>query len=567
MAKRNKSKLRFAVLVRVSTEKQEKQGESLRTQRQQLTDAVKERGGVVAEWFGGQEHATDGWEHAEVERLIECCERGAADAVMVSHADRWSRDNAASKRGLDRLKQSDTRFFVLGAEHDLYDPTAKFYLGISAEIGEYHAATQKKKSLENRIARAKRGVPTGGKLPYGRTFDKATETWGVVPEKKAIIEDVARRYLAGESMEKIATEYGINHSSLHKTVMQRSGADWSVTFQPDGVVVRGKPLVVPMAVPPLLPAVTVQALHNRSQANKTYKHGEIIYEYLLRRVVFCADCGHAMFGQTNHDGRRYYRHRNGACPSPLHSVPADVLEETVMLHLWAAFGNAGRLTAAVDAARPDKEKYEEYAKQRERVSGELEKLMRGRERVLAQLENETIGEDEATERLRRSKPKLEQLAKEGERLDATLRDAPDPETTRRRAEAVAAVVTGHAGYEAMTYAEKRQLVEMVFGGTMPMVTRGEAEQAQARGERPVPTDRRMGVYIGWVAGEEDRRRKRFDYYIRGHLIAEEYQAPLVAAEKEYLAKHFDVGQPPLPDGLTRSASYSRAPARFPRRCV
>jgi len=549
-----KKKLRFAALIRVSTDKQEKQGESLRTQRRDQEQAIKVCEGVVAEWFGGQEHATPGWEHSEVERLIQYCENGHANAVMVHHADRWSRDNAASKRGLERLKQSGVRFFVLGIEYDLHDPTARFYLGISAEIGEYQAATQKKKSLENRIARAKRGVPTGGKLPYGRTFHKATETWDVDPEKKAFIEEVAKRYLAGESMEKLAAEYGVNHPNLNKTLMQRCGPQWEVVFKPDGMVVRDKPLVVPMAVPELLPARLRDALRKHSRANKTYQHGVIKHEHLLRRVVFCAHCGHAMFGQEN-KGNRYYRHRNKACPCPLQSVPADVLEETVMLHLWAAFGNAARLAAAVDAARPDKEKQEQYMQQRQRVVGELDKLKRGRERVLALVANGTIREDEAIEQLGKSNRKLEQLTNDRERLDAALRDAPDPEVTRQRAEAVAAVVAGHGGYEAMTYEEKRQLVEMVFGGTMPMVTRGEAEAAKARGGKPVPTARRMGVYIGWVQGEDAKRRKRFDYYIRGHLIEEEWQAPLDIAEKDYLAEHYDVGVAPLRSALTKNALY------------
>jgi hypothetical protein len=107
----------------------------------------------------------------------------------------------------------------------------------------------------------------------------------------------------------------------------------------------------------------------------------------------------------------------------------------------------------------------------------------------------------------------------------------------------------------MTYAKRRALVQMVFGGTMPMVTRAEAETAKARGEKPVPTARRMGVYIGWVPGEEGRRRKRFDYYIRGHLIAEEWQAPLNDGEKGHLAEHYDIGVPPQQGGLTKNALY------------
>jgi len=72
---------------------------------------------------------------------------------------------------------------------------------------------------------------------------------GVDPEKKTIIEEVARRYLAGESMEKLAAEHGVNHASIHKALMLRRGPEWKVVFRLDGVVVRDKPLVVPIAVP------------------------------------------------------------------------------------------------------------------------------------------------------------------------------------------------------------------------------------------------------------------------------------------------------------------------------
>ncbi len=96
---RKKSLLRFAALIRVSTEKQQAQGESLRTQKQQIEQTVEVLGGEVVAWFGGQEHATPGWEHGEVDRLLEYCERRPrqVDAVMVSHQDRWSRDNISSE--------------------------------------------------------------------------------------------------------------------------------------------------------------------------------------------------------------------------------------------------------------------------------------------------------------------------------------------------------------------------------------------------------------------------------------------------------------------------------------
>jgi hypothetical protein len=54
-------KLRFAPIIRVSTDKQEQQGESLRTQKTQILQYVESLGGEIPAncWrYSGQEHAT-----------------------------------------------------------------------------------------------------------------------------------------------------------------------------------------------------------------------------------------------------------------------------------------------------------------------------------------------------------------------------------------------------------------------------------------------------------------------------------------------------------------------------
>ena len=50
--KENKSELRFAAFIRVSTERQEKEGESLRTQKTDIQKSVEELGGSIIAWYG-----------------------------------------------------------------------------------------------------------------------------------------------------------------------------------------------------------------------------------------------------------------------------------------------------------------------------------------------------------------------------------------------------------------------------------------------------------------------------------------------------------------------------------
>ena len=301
--------LRFAPLVRVSTETQAKVGESLRTQTEQIKQYVKTIGGVIPEYcwdYSGQEHATPDQERNKLKQLLDDSSKGIFDAVIVCDASRWSRDNAENKRGLKILRDNNIRFFIAGMEHDLHSPEQNFILGMFAEFNELNAKQQNLKSIQNRIAKAKRGIPTAGKLPYGRTYNSDTNEWGLDLQKARNIEWAAERYLAGENMVKLATAIGLAKSHLWEVLTKRSSDKWAVNFNPPNMNVNE---TVEIPIPPLLSAETIQAIHERTKANKTYTHGEIKHKYLLSRMVFCSECGSSMYAQTNHGGRQYYCHQ------------------------------------------------------------------------------------------------------------------------------------------------------------------------------------------------------------------------------------------------------------------
>jgi DNA invertase Pin-like site-specific DNA recombinase len=183
----NSKNIRFAPLIRVSTEKQKQQGESLRSQKKLIERAVNYLNGTIPErcWkYTGQEHATPNQEREKLEQLLKDSGKGLFDAVIVCDASRWSRDNKKSKEGLQIIRENGIRFFIGNTEYDLYNPEQTFFLGMSAEIGEFQANQQNFKSLINRIERAKRNIPAAGRLPFGRTYDRESNTWGIDPEKK-----------------------------------------------------------------------------------------------------------------------------------------------------------------------------------------------------------------------------------------------------------------------------------------------------------------------------------------------------------------------------------------------
>lgn len=515
-AKADNKPLRFAALIRVSTESQAKQGESLRTQAGQIERAVESLGGVLVEKYAGQEHATAGWEREQLNKLLEDAQKPKRpfDAVVVADPSRWSRDNVASEKGLLALRDNGVKFFVLLTEYDLFEPQALLFLGLNSLIGAFQAKTQKQKSMLNRIERIKRGIPAVGNMPFGRTFDHSAGKWIVDGGKQAMVRDVAKRYLAGESLRKMAEEYDINHSHLIEVLRDRSGDKWTVKFRAKDLNID-ETVVIP--VPRLLPEKTIKAISEQLQANRTYvPNVPTKYNYLLRGKVFCEKCGAMLTGASEAHGRfLYYRHGSylaEKCPlKPRPRVRANELEEIVVNKLFDLFGNPAALARAVEAAVPDAAKTEKH---RQRLQDELTKIEKARNRVLTLIEKDVISDGQAEEKLLALKAREEKARRELDQLMASTVGLPDAATVRQVALHVVEVcgsiiVEDDEGNEyaggnsvgsfiGMSAADKRKLIEMAFSGVLP-------------------DGRRAGVYIRTVEGGSHNARK-FSYVLRGQLI-------------------------------------------------
>lgn len=537
-------RLRFAALRRVSTEQQEKDGESLRTQTNDIQDVVTCLGGVIVEWYGGQEHATPGHEKKELHRLLSDAQKTPSrfDAVIVAHPDRWSRDNTTSRQGLEVFKEQGIRFFAGATEYDLFNPDHELFLGISAVVGQFHARNQMRKSFINRLNRAKRGIPTGGRLPYGRNYiwskDRHGGHWEIDAEKKRLIQDAAKRYLAGESFESLAIEYDMNASNLHKVLTKVSGSEWQIEFSSDALKIHE---VVKLEIPPLLDDATIQAVRAKAEANRTFTHGKIKHDYLFARMISCSHCGYTMFGQTNHNGRKYYRHihkkRDRECPGPVTKswIPAAEIEKSAMNHLFETFGNPAAVRRAIEKGTPNNARIQEAVVRLEFLNKQLAKLHASRQRLLDLVIEGTISEADVKTKLTGLSEREEKLSLERSRLDDELAHIPSRDGIRKASDKIvsrfrqyasartwAKIQHANTALNKMTYDEKRELCQTVFSGKT------------ADGQR-------MGIWISW-----DQTGKNYKFRIVGHFIDE--TGPIKEG-------YFEFGSPHAQKALvTKSAS-------------
>jgi DNA invertase Pin-like site-specific DNA recombinase len=464
--------LRFAPLIRVSTESQAAKGESLRTQTAQIEQYVKSLKGKIPKRcrkYSGQEHATPNQERAKLETLLADSSKNLFDAVIVCDASRWSRDNLKSKTGLEALRKNAIRFFVGTMEYDLFNPEHSFILGMSAEVGELQARQQSLKSITNRIARAKRGLPSSGSLPHGRTFDRKTEAWGIDEEKAEAIRQAASRYLGGEGIVAIAATLGMTSVGLWKVLTHRSGDRWELRFRAKDLNIDE---TIEIEIPRLLDEHTIAAIHERARANKTYKHGEIKHRYLLSRMIFCAKCGGTLSGQADvRSGKRYYRHpryRVEGCALKKW-VPASLMENSVLIHLLQTFGDVERLQRAVERATPDMAKIEKLADEQNSLSKELKKVSGQKDNIVKAVGKGTLSEGEVKAEMYILRAREGHIQSRLATIEEQLEGVPDPARVKRLSKFGLAVFKNATRQQPQMvfkkpYEWKRNLVEHAFGG-------------------------------------------------------------------------------------------------------
>lgn len=518
-------KLRFAPLIRVSTEKQEEQGESIRIQTNLIKHWVENNlNGIIPDncWYSGQEHATPQYERQMLDRLLADSAKDKFDAIIVENISRWSRDNLKSEQGLVILREHGIRFFVGTMEYDLFNNQQMLFLTMGVAMEQHNAKELARKVTLGKISKAQRGLnPLGGKLPYARTFDKKTGQWGIDPTKHAIIKGAVDRYLEGESIVAIAKTINMDHTYLWRIFSERLGPDYQITITNKANRIS-ETITIP--IPPLFDDETIEAVKKQLVAKRTYDKGVIKYNNLLSRMIFCGVCGFALTSFPCNNGRtRYYKHQKhfykGAVKMEFpcrfkYLVKADEIETAVLLNLVQTFGDPIRLEKAVSDATPDFSEIENLKKEQYHLNAELKRFAIQKDKIVEAIANSVISNDDARRSMEKIREQEGYIRDRSIIIENKLKSIPDPAQVKRLSK-----FTGKVIYDVIRnnprmmlekdFEYKQKFIKTFIGGT---------DQE----------GRKLGVYVKETA-------TGFDFEIRGILGTAQMSLPL---SDEYLTETF-----------------------------
>lgn len=503
--------------VRVSTMRQAKEGESLTTQRKALQDYAKHNQYDLIEIYadegisGGSVEKRPG-----LQRLLQDAQNQGFERVFIHRLSRLGRNARELLNNVELLKKIGVSVFFLKENIDLSNAYGQFMLTMLAAMAELEKDISGESSVENKIARAKQGVPSTGKYPFGRRFNRKTGEWYFdPPDIKEVVEGIADRYLNGEGLRDIADNipghYQLTYSNILKVFHGLCGDTWNVKFKKED-----EPIVY--NVPRLLSDEKIEAVKKRIGFNKTFtKANRKQHTFLLSGFAWCMECGRALTAQhqkhkiSNKPNSKdyiykYYRHPAGKrekCRA-LTSIAIKQLEKTVLTSIWENLSDEDSgFNDAWGDNYPDQGKIDKLRKNIEANRKALAVAEIDRDKLVNALLKGILSEDAIkvkNDSLSREIARLkDRLSKDEERL----KRVPSPEEIERQEKKLKMAFQdfyySRERFDSMSFDECRALMFSIFDGV---------------DDEGKP----LGVYVKRIStiGELP---VRFEYYINARFFA------------------------------------------------
>jgi site-specific DNA recombinase len=324
-----------AVYCRVSTDSQEREGTSLKTQLEHCLKYCHDKGYDATYQFS-ETYSGLSLERTELDNLRELIRNERVDIVVCYSLDRLSRDPGHGVIITQEMEKHNVKLETVTEDVDNSE-LGKLISYIRGYASKVEAQKIRERTMRGKLARAKEGrIPSGsGSTIYGYDYVRVSQENGgrrVINETEASWVRQIFDWLVNEGLSTNAITYRLRtlnvptkfgkiwiRESIQTMLKNPSYAGKTYVF----TTVKGrekftKPRSEWIEIPGVTPAIISQeqfeAAQKQLQANRDKSPRNIKWQYLLHGYIRCRHCGRAYYGgfSANIRGgkryvRRYYR--------------------------------------------------------------------------------------------------------------------------------------------------------------------------------------------------------------------------------------------------------------------
>ncbi len=407
----------IAIYARVSTEEQALHGASLISQVEACRQHLGSPADTIQEFVdGGESGAT--LDRPQLAKLRQAIAQGQVSRLVIYDPDRLSRKLVHQLLLTEEFERAGVSLEFVNFEWE-QSPEGRLFYSLRGAISEFEREKIRERTRRGWMTKARHGQLVAGMQRYGYLYDPQTKTVREDPETAPVVREIFR--LAAEehlSTGRIAQELARRRikpprgtvwwrDTVSKILRNPAYTGLAYVHQYDSVV-RYRPRDpdewIAIEVPAIVdPEVWSQARAVIYRYQKTWK-GRQELPMLLRRVVYCGQCGHMMSTNVRTLGGvtyRYYfcpnrhirKYHTDASPHPapctMPWIPASPVEDAVWTDVVALLDDPDAWKAAQETVEPVGES------DATRIAEDLQRVRRSRNRLLELVRKELITLEDA----------------------------------------------------------------------------------------------------------------------------------------------------------------------------
>ena len=322
-----------AIYARVSSQRQEDE-QTVQSQLSELRDAVKTAGVIDWEEFVDEGYSRDELARPGLDRLRDLASTGDIEHVYVQNPDRLA-SGAKLVILVEELAEHGVEMtFLKGEVADT--PEGKLLLHMQGAIAEYENTKISERSRRGKLYWARQGFLPVKIEPFGFTYvprnDNSRATLSINDDSARVVRDIYHwfvedgltlRGIASRLMSSgVPTARGATHwyPSVVRKILSNPAYRGELIYQQTERVkgergrhtrtrTRSESDWIRIPVPRIVQDDRWDGAQSKLQVNKSLSRRNSKREYLLRGLLFCAECGSRLAGKARSD-KRYYRCNN-----------------------------------------------------------------------------------------------------------------------------------------------------------------------------------------------------------------------------------------------------------------
>jgi len=297
------------ILIRVSTQIQEDDGTSLKTQQEQgieLSKKLKMKYQIHNE--GGTSSNKDTLDDRPIMvNLLNLMDQGKIKHLFVYNTDRISRNQTTWYLIRQKMVKNEVILYTSTGKYDTSGTMENLILGILSEVSQYDNKVRTERSRIGKLEKVKQNYYRGGHPPFGFRIDK------VQGGSKLVIDEYESKYILtmytmyseGHSIkeikrrlerEQVITRRGNKHWSLGsiQLILRNQtyiGIDQYHDKKSNTTVRNNIPQIVSNTLFDKVQSKRLRTLRRKGQMNRTQ------HRYLIRDIMYCS-CGTPIGGRT-----------------------------------------------------------------------------------------------------------------------------------------------------------------------------------------------------------------------------------------------------------------------------